>query len=59
MNEVLAEAYEMVERGAMTEADFRDYVFTNPVRLHAEVNPAFFKGTRVEDEVARLLAAGS
>ncbi len=58
MNEVLAEAFEMVERGSMTEADFRDYVFTNPVRLHAGVNPTFFEGTRVEDEVARLLAAG-
>jgi predicted TIM-barrel fold metal-dependent hydrolase len=59
MNEAVAEAYELVERGVISEADFRDFVFTNPVKLHAEVNSDFFKGTAVESDVARLLAASS
>ena len=31
MTEVLEEAYEMVEHGWITDRDFRDFVFTNPV----------------------------
>ena len=45
----------MVEDGLATEADFRDFTFTNPVTLHAGMNPDFFKGTVVEDEVNKLL----
>lgn len=56
MEEVLEEAYEMVEDGMVSEEDFRDFVFTNPVMLHAGMNPDFFKGTVVEDQVAKLLA---
>ena len=33
MSDVIAEAYEMVEEGIMTEEDFRDFVFANPVKL--------------------------
>ena len=55
MNHVLEEAHEMVEDGLATEADFRDFTFTNPVTLHAGMNPDFFKGTVVEDEVNKLL----
>ena len=55
MRDAAREAYELVEDGLITEDDFRDFVFTNPVRAKACVNPDFFKGTRVEDEVARLL----
>ena len=56
MNHVLEEAYEMVEDGFASEADFRDFTFTNPVTLHAGMNPQFFKGTVVEDAVDKLLA---
>jgi hypothetical protein len=42
----------------ITEEDFREFVFTNPVKLHAEVNPEFFKGTAIETAVGRLLAEG-
>jgi predicted TIM-barrel fold metal-dependent hydrolase len=59
MNEAVSEAYGLVEKGVIEEADFRDFVFTNPVKLHAEVNPEFFKGTAIETEVARLLADSS
>ncbi len=55
--EAAAEAYELVEKGLISEDDYRDLVFANPVRLHGGVNPDFFKGTRVEREAGRLLAA--
>ncbi len=55
MSDVLYEAYESVERGAITQEDFRDFTFTNAVRLHTDVNPDFFKGTRIEGEVAEML----
>ncbi len=55
MRETLAEAYEMVEHGLIGEEDFRDFTFTNMVRLHGEVNPDFFKGTAVEDAAAKEL----
>ena len=56
MNGVLEEAYELCEEGLFSEADFRDFAFTHPAMLHAGVNPDFFKGTAVEDDVAQLLA---
>lgn len=55
MNEVLAEAYELVEHGLVDESEFRKFVFENPATLHAGMNPDFFKGTVVEGEVAKLL----
>jgi hypothetical protein len=57
MTEVTDEAYEMVEHGVITEADFRDFVFTNPTTLWTGMNPDFFKGTVVEKEVDKLMAA--
>ena len=56
MSEAVSEAYGLVEKGVITRHDFRDFVFTNPVKLHAEVNPEFFKGTAIESAVERLLA---
>ena len=56
MNRVVMEAYEMVEDGALDEAEFRDFMFTNPVELFAGMNHDFFNGTVVEDAAARLFA---
>jgi hypothetical protein len=56
MTEVTEEAYELVEHGLITEADFRDFVFGNPARLWTAMNPDFFKGTAVADSVNELLA---
>jgi predicted TIM-barrel fold metal-dependent hydrolase len=56
MAAVLGEAWEMVEHGTITVEDFRDFVFANPARLHAGMNPSFFAGTRVESAAAALLA---
>ena len=53
MTEVLEEAYELVEDEVITEEDFRDFVFTNPVSLWAGMNPDFFKGTVVETATAQ------
>lgn len=55
MSRVLLEAYELVEDGLLTEADFRAYTFANVVRFYTGTNPDFFKGTRVERQVAELL----
>mgnify|MGYP003439211957 CR=1 FL=1 len=54
--QVLDEAWEPVEKGQMTLGDFRDFVFTNPVKLWTALDPDFFAGTRVEGAVARELA---
>ena len=54
MGEVLEEAWEMVDHGLIDEGAFRDFTFTNPVRFHTRVNPAFFDGTAVEGAVAEL-----
>ena len=56
MREVLPEAYEMVEEEMITEDEFKDFVFTNAVKLWTAVNPNFFKGTVVEDAVNRAMA---
>lgn len=46
---VLAEAWELVERGLVTPDDFRAFTFDNPVRLWGGTNPDFFAGTVVEE----------
>ena len=51
MSEVLGEAWEMVEHEQITDADFRAFMFTNPVDFYTHANPAFFDGTRVESAV--------
>jgi predicted TIM-barrel fold metal-dependent hydrolase len=57
MTEPVAEAFELVERGLIGLGEFRELTFLNPVRLHAEMNPRFFEGTRVETAVADVVAA--
>ena len=56
--DVVPEAYEMVERGYVTEQDFREFTFSNAARLHTRSNPNFFKGTAVERAVAAELDFG-
>jgi hypothetical protein len=55
--DVLHEAYEPVERGLISEEDFRDFVFTNPMTFQTRVNPDFFKGTAVEGAVEKAMKA--
>lgn len=58
MREVVEEAYELVEEQLITERDFRDFMFVNPVTLWTGMNPDFFKGTVVENAVEKLRAEG-
>ena len=58
MNKVVSEAHELVDRGLMTDDDFRDFSYRNVVELYGQVNPDFFKGTRVEAAVEKLKAEG-
>ena len=53
--EVIPEAFEMVEKGFVTEQDFREFTFTNAARLHTGNNPGFFKGTVIEQAVVNEL----
>jgi len=56
MTKVMVEAYEMVDDGFMDDDDFRDFTFGNVVSMHTGMNPNFFKGTVVEDEVNKYLS---
>ena len=51
------EAYELVEDELITSDDFRDFTFTNAVRLWGQQNPRFFEGTVVAKEAAAVLNA--
>jgi hypothetical protein len=55
----LPEAHELVEKELITEADFRDFVFANSVRLWGTQNPRFFDGTVVAKEAAEVLNGGA
>ena len=57
MLQVLPEAFELVEDGFLTADNFRDFVFTNAVRLWGTQNPRFFEGTVVAKEAAAVLQA--
>src|SRR5215475_5298320 len=57
VREALPEAYEQVERGLLAEDEFREFVFANPVGLWTATRPDFFRGTSIEDAVAKEIAA--
>jgi predicted TIM-barrel fold metal-dependent hydrolase len=57
MKDPLPEAYELVEDGHITNDNFRDFVFTNAVKLWGTQNPRFFEGTSVAKEAAAVLKA--
>lgn len=59
MREVVPEALELVDEGRVVAEDFRRFTCSNPIRLHAEMNPRFFDGTPVEAEARRVLAEGA
>jgi predicted TIM-barrel fold metal-dependent hydrolase len=56
MTEVLEEAWEMVDHGWIDEQAFTKFTFSNPVRFYTGTNPAFFKGTVVEEAVDQFLS---
>jgi hypothetical protein len=44
---VVAESWELVEDGVLTEDQYRQFVFENPVELFNQANPSFFEGTPI------------
>jgi hypothetical protein len=46
--DIIPKAFEMVEKGFVTEQDFRELTFTNAAMLHTSNDPTFFKGTAIE-----------
>ncbi len=54
MNEVLVEAFELLDDGVLDAAEFRAFTFENPVLLHKSANPDFFAGTAVEQEAGAV-----
>ncbi|MCH7477441.1 MAG: amidohydrolase family protein [SAR324 cluster bacterium] len=59
LGSVLLASRGLVQLGLLSEADYRDFVFTHPVRVHGEMNPRFFEGTPAESAARELLANGS
>ena len=59
MRKPVAEAWELVEGGLLSEDDFRDFAFANAVRLWGTQNPGFFEGTAVAKAAAAVLASPS
>jgi hypothetical protein len=57
MKYVLGESWELVEHGHITEEDYRDFVFAYPAQFYSNLNTDFFKGTRIEGQVASLSQA--
>jgi hypothetical protein len=54
----LEEAYELAEHGEITHEDFREFVFTNPLRLHMAMNPRFFEGTAIASAARQAVVDG-
>lgn len=59
MSQVLPEAHELLEHGHLSEADFKQFAFTNAVRLWGGTNPDFFEGTSVAAAAAAVVSAAS
>jgi hypothetical protein len=56
IDHVLLEAFELVEDGIVSAADFRHFAFASPLALWTASNPRFFAGTAVEGAVAAELS---
>ena len=56
-DEPLEEAYELIEHDIIGDDELREFLFENPVRFYASLNPDFFVGTTIEKEAAEVLAA--
>ena len=46
------EAIEPLEKGLLSEDDFRDFMFANAVRFYTDTNPNFFQGTVLASAVS-------
>jgi hypothetical protein len=53
---VLLESHRLVDKGLLSDGDYRDFVFSYPARLHLKANPEFFANTAIAASVAKLNA---
>jgi predicted TIM-barrel fold metal-dependent hydrolase len=53
---VVPDAHGLIAKGVLNEDQFRAFTFTHSAEMLLSANPAFFEGTAVESEAARLLA---
>jgi predicted TIM-barrel fold metal-dependent hydrolase len=58
MSECAEEAHELVEDGLIDTEQLKEFVFTNAVEFWTAMNPNFFDGTVVEDDVRKLIGKG-
>jgi predicted TIM-barrel fold metal-dependent hydrolase len=56
MTEVIEEAWELVERGVLSEEQLKQFTFSNPARFWTHLDRDFFKGTAVEKQVKAVLS---
>jgi predicted TIM-barrel fold metal-dependent hydrolase len=56
---VLGEAYELVERGLIDEAQFKAFACDNSILLHGSMNLGFFDGTPVEAYARQVLGTST
>lgn len=54
MNEVIVEAFELLEDKVIDESAFKAFTFGNPVALHTAANKDFFRGTVCEQAAASV-----
>ncbi len=52
----MAESWELVERGLLSEQDFKAFFFCYTYKFYTEANPRFFEGTAVEAQLQKLAA---
>jgi hypothetical protein len=51
---VLLESHRLVDKGLLSDADYRDFVFTYPAQLHLKADPEFFAHTAIANSVESL-----
>ena len=56
LDDVVPEAFELLDGGLVSPEDFRRFCFENPVALYRKADPDFFAGTALETAVAELPA---
>lgn len=55
LTETLAQTWDLVEQGVISEKNFKSLVFDNPYRFYTANNPDFFKGTAVEEKIKKAV----
>jgi hypothetical protein len=58
-DEPLEEAFELVEHGILDADQLHDFLFRNPVRFYAGVDPQFFAGTVIEQAARDAVERGA